>query len=97
MPNANRPAHALPQCSVCGVSFPTTQEKEAHLRLHCVLCKVLYESRDKLLDHMKDSHPAEGGAVFWPREELKANSPAEDEDWVEHELDPGGSPTPHED
>jgi hypothetical protein len=97
MPNDIRPADAFAPCRICGASFPTRQEKEQHLRLHCVLCEVLFESRDTLFDHVKDRHPNEGGGVVWPRDQVKANSPSEDEDWVEHALDPAGDPISHDD
>jgi hypothetical protein len=46
--------------------FPTTEKKQQHLRLHCVICKALFESRDGLLDHMKERHSAEAaGPAFW--------------------------------
>jgi hypothetical protein len=85
-PNNNNDHAGLP-CGICGVSFPTKQEKELHLRLHCVLCKVLSESRNQLLDHMKDSHQIEAGAVFWPLDGLKANSADGDDEWSEDELE----------
>ena len=53
-------------CSICGSAFPTTQQKEDHLRLHCVVCQGLFESREALLAHMKAAHATEAAtAVFW--------------------------------
>ena len=88
MPNADNSDYTRPRCSICGVSFPTKLDKEQHLRLHCVLCEALLESRSVLIDHMKDSHQIEGDAVFWPPAVVKANSADEDDgEWSEDELD----------
>ena len=53
-------------CSICGAAFVTKQQKEDHLRLHCVVCQELFELREALLAHMRDVHGTEAStAVFW--------------------------------
>jgi uncharacterized C2H2 Zn-finger protein len=54
------------KCGICGASFATNQDKEDHLRLHCVVCERLFESREALLAHVKGAHATEAAtAVFW--------------------------------
>ena len=62
------------ECSLCRTSFSTGHQKEDHLRLHCVICKALLESREALLAHVRDSHSTEAAtAVFWDIPPLKGN------------------------
>ena len=70
---------------MCGVSFGSREEKEEHLRLHCVICKILFESRDELFGHIKENHPAgPSGGVFW---ELERRAEESEEGLSEDELD----------
>jgi hypothetical protein len=87
MPTAKNNEEARVLCSTCGASFPTKQEKENHLRLHCALCRVLCGSREQLFDHMKEVHEIEAGAVFWPPDKVRANSAEVDDEWSEVELE----------
>ena len=88
MSNASNSHAAGLQCGLCGDWFPTIQDKERHLRLHCVVCKMLFESRYQLFGHMKDAHQAEaGGAVFWPLDGRTASSPGADGEPSEDDVD----------
>jgi len=75
-------------CGECDVAFQTAHDKEQHLRLHCVLCRLLCDSRDELLVHVTNSHPDErlGGAVLWELPAPKKNTD-DDEEFTDDELD----------
>ena len=66
IPKTNQSHDAQLRCSTCGVSFQLKKQKEEHLRLHCIVCNELQGSRDELLSHMKESHRAEAGTLYWP-------------------------------
>lgn len=87
MPNAKNKLDAGLQCGICEVSFRTKQEKEEHLRLHCILCKVLCASRNELIDHMRDKHYVEAGAAFWPLHTPTSSSVGEDDGLSKDERD----------
>lgn len=88
MPTAKNNCDSILTCRMCGVSSPTREEKERHLRLHCVVCGVLFESREGLPEHMKGRHPREAtGAVFWQLQEWVASTDGEAGGLSEHERD----------
>jgi len=72
-------------CRICGVALATGVEKQQHLRLHCVVCCALLDSRERLLEHMRIAHAVriEDGAVspFWEITHSRHADPLDEGSW----------------
>ena len=72
-------------CPLCEFPFPTLKDKEDHLRLHCIICNLLFESKDILQNHMTKFHSDEAASgLFW---EIRPSTNSEDDDLSPDERD----------